>query len=141
MNKIDKIYEEIASKELSFWCKFSFEEEIANYCKLDNIYTITWFDYDSHDEEYSNKADFITEIFWISKYLMSHNWWHIITRNIEHEEENLTDDQKNLVNGVSINQNAIKLFDTVLSALQKDGAVKLGDLREALAAKSNGKDA
>ena len=27
-----------------------------------------------------------------------------------------------------------KLFDTVLSALQKDGAVKLGDLREALAA-------
>ena len=63
--------------------------------------------------------------------------------NIEHEEENLTDDQKNLVNGVSINQNAIKLFDTVLSALQKDGAVKLGDLRDALTAvneKSNGKD-
>ena len=63
--------------------------------------------------------------------------------NIEHEEENLTDDQKNLVQGVSINQNAIKLFDEVLSSLQKQGAVKLGDLREALATvteKSNGKD-
>jgi len=63
--------------------------------------------------------------------------------NIEHEEEDLTDDQKNLVQGVSINQNAIKIFDTVLSALQKDGAVKLGDLRDALTAvneKSNGKD-
>ena len=63
--------------------------------------------------------------------------------NIEHEEENLTDAQKSLVNGVSINQNAIKLFDEVLSALQKQGAVKLGDLRDALTAvneKSNGKD-
>jgi len=63
--------------------------------------------------------------------------------NIEHEEEDLTDDQKKLVHGVSINQNAIKLFDEVLMALQKEGAVKLGDLREALAAvteKSNGKD-
>ncbi len=63
--------------------------------------------------------------------------------NIEHEEEDLTDAQKSLVNGVSINQNAIKIFDTVLSALQKDGAVKLGDLREALAAvteKSDGKN-
>ena len=63
--------------------------------------------------------------------------------NIEHEEDNLTDAQKNLVQGVSINQNAIKLFDEVLSALQKQGAVKLGDLRETLATvteKSNGKD-
>ena len=63
--------------------------------------------------------------------------------NIEHEEDNLTDAQKNLVQGVSINQNAIKLFDEVLSALQKQGAVKLGDLRDALTAvneKSNGKD-
>ena len=63
--------------------------------------------------------------------------------NIEHEEENLTDDQKKLVHGVSINQNAIKLFDEVLMALQKEGSVKLGDLRDALTAvteKSNGKD-
>mgnify|MGYP000344700424 CR=1 FL=1 len=63
--------------------------------------------------------------------------------NMEHEEEDLTDAQKKLVHGVSINQNAIKLFDEVLMALQKEGAVKLGDLREALAAvteKSNGKD-
>ena len=63
--------------------------------------------------------------------------------NIEHEEEDLTDDQKNLVQGVSINQNAIKLFDEVLMALQKEGSVKLGDLRDALTAvteKSNGKD-
>jgi len=63
--------------------------------------------------------------------------------NIEHEEDDLTDAQKNLVQGVSINQNAIKLFDEVLSALQKQGAVKLGDLRETLATvteKSNGKD-
>ena len=63
--------------------------------------------------------------------------------NIEHEEEDLTDDQKKLVHGVSINQNAIKLFDEVLMALQKEGAVKLGDLRDALTAvteKSNGKD-
>ncbi len=63
--------------------------------------------------------------------------------NVEHEEDNLTEDQKNLVQGVSINQNAIKLFDEVLSALQKQGAVKLGDLRETLATvteKSNGKD-
>lgn len=61
--------------------------------------------------------------------------------NIEHEEEDLTDDQKKLVHGVSINQNAIKLFDEVLMALQKEGSVKLGDLRDALTAKSNGKDA
>jgi len=61
--------------------------------------------------------------------------------NIEHEEEDLTDDQKKLVHGVSINQNAIKLFDEVLAALQKEGAVKLGDLRDVLTAKSNGKDA
>ena len=61
--------------------------------------------------------------------------------NVEHEEDNLTDDQKNLVQGVSINQNAIKLFDEVLMALQKEGSVKLGDLRDALTAKSNGKDA
>jgi hypothetical protein len=60
--------------------------------------------------------------------------------NIEHEEEDLTDDQKKLVHGVSINQNAIKLFDEVLMALQKEGSVKLGDLRDALTAKSNGKD-
>jgi len=63
--------------------------------------------------------------------------------NVEHEEDNLTDDQKNLVQGVSINQNAIKLFDEVLAALQKEGAIKLGDLRETLATvteKSNGKD-
>ena len=63
--------------------------------------------------------------------------------NIEHEEDNLTDAQKSLVNGVSINQNAIKLFDEVLMALQKEGSVKLGDLRDALTAvteKSNGKD-
>jgi hypothetical protein len=47
------------------------------------------------------------------------------------------------VHGVSINQNAIKLFDEVLMALQKEGSVKLGDLRDALTAvteKSNGKD-
>ena len=60
--------------------------------------------------------------------------------NIEHEEEDLTDAQKKLVHGVSINQNAIKLFDEVLMALQKEGSVKLGDLRDALTAKSNGKD-
>ena len=60
--------------------------------------------------------------------------------NMEHEEEDLTDDQKKLVHGVSINQNAIKLFDEVLMALQKEGSVKLGDLRDALTAKSNGKD-
>ena len=60
--------------------------------------------------------------------------------NIEHEEEDLTDDQKKLVHGVSINQNAIKLFDEVLMALQKEGAVKLGDLRDALTARSNGKN-
>ena len=63
--------------------------------------------------------------------------------NMEHEEDDLTDAQKSLVQGVSINQNAIKLFDEVLSALQKQGAVKLGDLRDALTAvteKSNGKD-
>jgi len=60
--------------------------------------------------------------------------------NMEHEEDDLTDDQKSLVHGVSINQNAIKLFDEVLAALQKEGAVKLGDLRDALTAKSNGKD-
>ena len=60
---------------------------------------------------------------------------------MEHEEDDLTDDQKSLVHGVSINQNAIKLFDEVLMALQKEGAVKLGDLRDALTAKSNGKDA
>ena len=63
--------------------------------------------------------------------------------NMEHEEDDLTDDQKKLVHGVSINQNAIKLFDEVLMALQKEGAVKLGDLRETLATvteKSNGKD-
>jgi len=62
--------------------------------------------------------------------------------NVEHEEDNLTDDQKNLVQGVSINQNAIKLFDEVLAALQKEGAIKLGDLRETLATvteKSNAK--
>ena len=35
--------------------------------------------------------------------------------NIEHEEEDLTDAQKKLVHGVSINQNAIKLFDEVLA--------------------------
>ena len=61
--------------------------------------------------------------------------------NTEHEEDDLTDDQKKLVHGVSINQNAIKLFDEVLIALQKEGSVKLGDLRDALTAKSNGKDA
>jgi hypothetical protein len=61
--------------------------------------------------------------------------------NTEHEEDDLTDDQKKLVHGVSINQNAIKLFDEVLMALQKEGSVKLGDLRDALTAKSNGKDA
>jgi len=61
--------------------------------------------------------------------------------NMEHEEDDLTDDQKKLVHGVSINQNAIKLFDEVLMALQKEGSVKLGDLRDALTAKSNGKDA
>ena len=60
--------------------------------------------------------------------------------NMEHEEDDLTDDQKKLVHGVSINQNAIKLFDEVLMALQKEGSVKLGDLRDALTAKSNGKD-
>ena len=60
---------------------------------------------------------------------------------MEHEEDDLTDDQKKLVHGVSINQNAIKLFDEVLMALQKEGSVKLGDLRDALTAKSNGKDA
>jgi len=60
--------------------------------------------------------------------------------NIEHEEEDLTDDQKKLVHGVSINQNAIKLFDEVLMALQKEGSVKLGDLRDALTARSNGKN-
>ena len=60
--------------------------------------------------------------------------------NMEHEEEDLTDAQKKLVHGVSINQNAIKLFDEVLMALQKEGSVKLGDLRDALTAKSNGKD-
>ena len=63
--------------------------------------------------------------------------------NMEHEEDDLTEDQKNLVQGVSINQNAIKLFDEVLAALQKEGAIKLGDLRETLATvteKSNGKD-
>jgi len=60
--------------------------------------------------------------------------------NMEHEEEDLTDDQKKLVHGVSINQNAIKLFDEVLMALQKEGSVKLGDLRDALTEKSNGKD-
>jgi hypothetical protein len=63
--------------------------------------------------------------------------------NTEHEEDDLTDDQKKLVHGVSINQNAIKLFDEVLMALQKEGSVKLGDLRDALTAvteKSNGKD-
>ena len=61
--------------------------------------------------------------------------------NMEHEEDDLTDDQKKLVHGVSINQNAIKLFDEVLMALQKEGSVKLSDLRDALTAKSNGKDA
>ena len=60
---------------------------------------------------------------------------------MEHEEDDLTDDQKKLVHGVSINQNAIKLFDEVLMALQKEGSVKLGDLRDALTAKSNGTDA
>ena len=60
--------------------------------------------------------------------------------NMEHEEDDLTDDQKKLVHGVSINQNAIKLFDEVLMALQKEGSVKLGDLRDALTAKSKGKD-
>jgi len=63
--------------------------------------------------------------------------------NIEYDEDSLTDEQKKLVNGVSINQNAVKLFDEVLSALQKQGAVKLGDLRDALASvteKSNGKN-
>jgi len=60
--------------------------------------------------------------------------------NMEHEEDDLTDDQKMLVHKVSINQNAIKLFDEVLMALQKEGSVKLGDLRDALTAKSNGKD-
>lgn len=59
---------------------------------------------------------------------------------MEHEEDDLTDDQKMLVHKVSINQNAIKLFDEVLMALQKEGSVKLGDLRDALTAKSNGKD-
>ena len=59
---------------------------------------------------------------------------------MEHEEEDLTDAQKKLVHGVSINQNAIKLFDEVLMALQKEGAVKLGDLRDALTAGSNGKN-
>ncbi len=57
----------------------------------------------------------------------------IIIDNVKHEEKNLTDVQKNLLQDVSINQNALKLFTAVVSSLQKEGAVKLGDLREALA--------
>tara|TARA_R100001369_G_scaffold48069_1_gene74555 strand:+ start:87 stop:302 length:216 start_codon:yes stop_codon:yes gene_type:complete len=63
--------------------------------------------------------------------------------NVTHEEEDLNDNQKKLVHEVSINQNAIHLFNEVLDSLKKSGTIKLGDLRDTLATvteKSNGKD-
>jgi ATP-dependent helicase YprA (DUF1998 family) len=52
--------------------------------------------------------------------------------NVKHEEEDLTDDQKKLVQEVQINQNAITLLDHQLNCLKAAGTVKLAELRKIL---------
>ncbi len=52
--------------------------------------------------------------------------------NVKHEEADLTDDQKKLVQEVQINQNAITLLDHQLNCLKAAGTVKLAELRKIL---------
>ena len=52
--------------------------------------------------------------------------------NVRHEEADLTDDQKKLVQEVQINQNAIILLDHQLNCLKAAGTVKLAELRKIL---------
>ena len=52
--------------------------------------------------------------------------------NVRHEEADLTEDQKKLVQEVQINQNAITLLDHQLSCLKEAGTVKLSELRKIL---------
>ncbi len=52
--------------------------------------------------------------------------------NVRHEEADLTEDQKKLVQEVQINQNAITLLDHQLNCLKAAGTVKLAELRKIL---------
>ena len=52
--------------------------------------------------------------------------------NVKHEEADLNDDQKKLVQEVQINQNAITLLDHQLNCLKAAGTVKLAELRKIL---------
>ena len=52
--------------------------------------------------------------------------------NVIHEEANLTDDQKMLVQELQINQNAITLMNHQLDCLRSVGTVKLSALRSVL---------
>ena len=52
--------------------------------------------------------------------------------NVRHEEADLTDDKKKLVQEVQINQNAISLLDQQLNCLKAAGTVKLAELRKIL---------
>ena len=52
--------------------------------------------------------------------------------NVRHEEADLTEEQKQLVQVVQINQNAIALLDHQLSCLKAAGTVKLSELRKIL---------
>ena len=52
--------------------------------------------------------------------------------NVKHEEADLNEDQKKLVQEVQINQNAITLLDHQLNCLKAAGTVKLAELRKIL---------
>jgi len=52
--------------------------------------------------------------------------------NVKHEEADLNDNQKKLVQEVQINQNAITLLDHQLNCLKAAGTVKLAELRKIL---------
>ena len=80
-------------KTLSEGCLFMFEEKMYDDFSIDNIFRLDWFKYDSHDEDYNCKPDYIIEILWSSEFF-SPNYNEIHRHTIDNEYNSIEESIK-----------------------------------------------